>query len=132
MTDRALIYILECVLGLKTRLKDESIVVRVGVVLPLQAVASLLMGFKPDDVFEEPQLISQNIDYDGEPKPTWPYPPVLLLEAENDQDHYKQRIYKTIDYLDQQAQPLQPLFETLQTTFWVLSLRPASTAMQGE
>lgn len=55
------------------------------------------MGFKPDAIFEEEQLISKNVD-EGVSM-TWPYPPVLILEAQNDWDHYKERIERTLQYL---------------------------------
>ncbi len=71
-----------------------------------QAVASMLMGFKPDAIFEEEHLISKNVLEVEGINLTWPYPPVLILEAQNDWDHYKERIQRTLQYLGEQVTSL--------------------------
>lgn len=65
----------------------------------VQAVASLLMGFKPDAVWEQPKLEAFHQD----PNRTWPYPPVLLLQAENDQPRFHERIDDSMFFLQQQV-----------------------------
>ncbi|EIE26405.1 hypothetical protein COCSUDRAFT_58942 [Coccomyxa subellipsoidea C-169] len=69
---------------------------------PVQAVASLVMGFRPDELFEEKQLVSRNVDQPGG-NASWPFPPVFFLEARNDQDIYKERIHRSIYFLKQQG-----------------------------
>ena len=68
----------------------------------MQAVASLVMGFRPDELFEEKQLVSRNVDLPGG-NASWPFPPVFFLEARNDQDIYKERIHRSIHFLKQQV-----------------------------
>ncbi|BDA41019.1 hypothetical protein COCOBI_01-6740 [Coccomyxa sp. Obi] len=76
---------------------------------PVQAVASMLMGFKPDAIIEEEQLISKNVDETEGVVLTWPYPPVLILEAQNDRDLYKERIQRTLQYMREQGSPVEHL-----------------------
>ncbi len=75
----------------------------------MQAAASMLMGFRPDEVFQDEQLVSRNGDQPEGQQKSWPFPPVLLLEAQNDQDIYKERIHRSIQFLNQQVILLSPL-----------------------
>ncbi len=69
----------------------------------------MLMGFKPDGIFKEEHLIGKNVDEVEGVNMTWPYPPVLILEAQNDWDHYKERIQRTLQFLREQVTlPSQP------------------------
>ncbi|KAK9916516.1 hypothetical protein WJX75_003600 [Coccomyxa subellipsoidea] len=86
---------------------------------PVQAVASMFMGFKPDEMYKEEKLVSRNIDRE-EGLNQWPFPPVFLLEAAIDQPEYGERIHKTLGFLKEQGvhaehmilqpHPLHPLF----------------------
>ena len=63
----------------------------------------MLMGFRPDEVFDEEQLVSQNLDQKEGAQLKWPFPPVLLLEAERDNSYYKDRMHRTFNFLKQQV-----------------------------
>lgn len=63
------------------------------------------MGFKPDEVFDIELLQGQNMDQKQGLNLNWTYPPVLLLEAENDQIHYHDRIQNTVNFLTAQVNP---------------------------
>jgi hypothetical protein len=68
----------------------------------MQAVASMFMGFKPDEMYKEEKLVSRNIDRE-EGLNQWPFPPVFLLEAAIDQPEYGERIHKTLGFLKEQV-----------------------------
>jgi len=64
-------------------------------VYDLQAVASMLLGIRPDVMMEEHDLMGWNPDKVEGPGVTWPYPPVLLLEATEDWSNFRDRVRNT-------------------------------------
>ena len=71
-----------------------------------QAVASMLLGVTPDDMYEETHLQGWNPDIVEKRNQTWAYPPVLLLSAAADMEGYKQRIGDSMKFFQQQVRSI--------------------------
>ena len=64
----------------------------------MQGVGSMVMGLKPDELLEAPLVPA-----DAQTGATWPYPPVLLMQAQNDQPDVVATIHRTISVFSRQA-----------------------------
>ena len=61
------------------------------------------MGLKPVELLDAPM-----VPLDAQTGGTWPYPPVLLLQAQHDQPDVVDSIKRTISVFSRQACALQP------------------------
>ena len=83
-----------------------------SVVCDAQAVASMLMGIQPDHMLEETHLQGRNPDIAHKRVLTWPYPPVLLLKAAEDQETYRERIDDSVKFFRRQVSLITCLQES--------------------
>lgn len=64
----------------------------------MQGIGSMVMGLKPLELLEAPLVPT-----DAQTGATWPYPPVLLMQAQNDQPDVVDTINRTISVFSRQA-----------------------------
>lgn len=69
----------------------------------LQAVASMLLGLKREEMMTTEDLVAWNSDQADEPRYTWPYPPVLMLGAAQDFYWDKELINSSINFFEHQV-----------------------------
>ena len=69
----------------------------------MQGVGSMVMGLKPVELLDAPM-----VPVDAQTGGTWPYPPVLLMQAQNDQPDVVDTIKRTISVFSRQACAQKP------------------------
>ena len=75
----------------------------------VQAVGSMLLGIRPDEMMETERLVAWNPDQEDEPRFKWPYPPVIILGAVQDYHWYKARINSSMEFFMRQVSHYQML-----------------------
>ena len=69
----------------------------------LQAVASMLLGVKPNEMMETEDLVAWNSEQADEPHYKWPYPPVFILGAAQDFYWDRELVKSSVEFFKRQV-----------------------------